>query len=138
MKFRKFFCLFLVMLMVLLSLIGCKKSDDSVVIGYIGDLSGNDAYVGVPPQLFLEDYFAELNAKGGLLGKQVKLVSYDMQPDNAVDGSLACNRLINEDKATCHYRAVLQFCCYTYGSYMQPGESSFHCYICYQRKSNSC
>lgn len=99
MKFRKFFCLFLVMLLVLLTLIGCKKSDDTVVIGYIGDLSGNDAYVGVPPQLFLEDYFAELNANGGLLGKQVKLVSYDMQPDNAVDGSLACNRLINEDKA---------------------------------------
>ncbi len=99
MKQRKFFYLLLAMLLILFTLIGCKKSDDTVVIGYIGDLSGNDAYVGVPPQLFLEDYFAELNAKGGLLGKQVKLVSYDMQPDNAVDGSLAFNRLINEDKA---------------------------------------
>lgn len=99
MKLRKFFCLFLVMILVLLTLIGCKKSDETVVIGYIGDLSGNDAYVGVPPQLFLQDYFEEINANGGVLGKQVKLVSYDMQPDNAVDGSLACNRLINEDKA---------------------------------------
>lgn len=99
MKFRKFFCLFLAMILVLIALAGCKKPDDTVVIGYIGDLSGNDAYVGVPPQLFLQDYFAEINAKGGILGKQVKLVSYDMQPDNAVDGSLACNRLINEDKA---------------------------------------
>lgn len=99
MKLRKFFYLFLAMIVILITLIGCKKADDTVVIGYIGDLSGNDAYVGVPPQLFLEDYFAEVNANGGLLGKQVKLVSYDMQPDNAVDGSLAFNRLINEDKA---------------------------------------
>lgn len=100
MKLKKIFCLFLVMILVLLTLVGCKKSDDeTVVIGYIGDLSGNDAYVGVPPQLFLQDYFEEMNANGGLLGKQVKFVSYDMQPDNAVDGSLACNRLISEDKA---------------------------------------
>lgn len=99
MKSRKLFYLFLTMILILLTLIGCKKSDDTVVIGYIGDLSGNDAYVGVPPQLFLQDYFAEVNEKGGLFGKKVKLVAYDMQPDNAVDGSLACNRLINEDKA---------------------------------------
>ena len=79
MKLRKFFCLFLTMILVLLTLIGCKKSDETVVIGYIGDLSGNDAYVGVPPQLFLQDYFAEINAKGGLLGKQVKL---SLQPSD--------------------------------------------------------
>lgn len=100
MKLKKIICLFLAVMMVMVTLIGCNKADEeTVVIGYIGDLSGNDAYVGVPPQLFLEDYFAEVNAKGGILGKKVKLVSYDMQPDNAVDGSLAFNRLINEDKA---------------------------------------
>jgi branched-chain amino acid transport system substrate-binding protein len=77
----------------------CGKTGETVVIGYIGDLSGEDAYVGVPPQLFLQDYFEELNKNGGLQGKQVKLVCYDMQPDNAVDGSLACNRLVNDDKA---------------------------------------
>ena len=91
--------LFLVIAMLIAMLSACGQSGDTVVIGYIGDLSGSDAYVGVPPQLFLQDYFKDLNSKGGILGKQVKLVAYDMQPDNATDGVLACNRLINEDHA---------------------------------------
>ncbi|NLY72223.1 MAG: ABC transporter substrate-binding protein [Tissierellia bacterium] len=99
MRRKRFLSFFLVMLLVLPTLFSCGKSEDTVVIGYIGDLSGEDAYVGVPPQLFLKDYFEQLNKEGGILGKQVKFVAYDMQPDNAVDGSLAANRLINEDKA---------------------------------------
>lgn len=99
MKTKKVLSLLLAAIMLMTLLSACKASDDTVVIGYIGDLSGNDAYVGVPPQLFLQDYFDDLNAKGGVLGKKVKLVAYDMQPDNAVDGSLACRRLVNEDHA---------------------------------------
>ena len=56
------------LLLAMLSACG-KKEDETVTIGYIGDLSGPDAYVGVPPQLMLEDYIAELNTNGGLLGK---------------------------------------------------------------------
>ncbi len=99
MKIKKIICLLLIATLALPMLAACGASDDTVVIGYIGDLSGNDAYVGIPPQLFLQDYFEEVNANGGLMGKKVKLVCYDMQPDNAVDGSLAANRLVNEDKA---------------------------------------
>jgi branched-chain amino acid transport system substrate-binding protein len=99
MKSKKLISLLLVIALVLPILGACSSQEDTVVIGYIGDLSGNDAYVGVPPQLFLEDYFEEINANGGLLGKKVVLKAYDMQPDNAVDGSLACNRLVNEDHA---------------------------------------
>lgn len=95
----KVIALFLVTMFLLPLLGACGKADDTVVIGYIGDLSGSDAYVGVPPQLFLQDYVDELNANGGLLGKKVKLVAYDMQPDNATDSVLATNRLINEDHA---------------------------------------
>ncbi len=99
MKIKKIVSLLLIAVLALTMLAACSKSDDTVVIGYIGDLSGNDAYVGIPPQLFLQDYFEEINANGGLMGKKVKLVCYDMQPDNAVDGSLAATRLVNEDKA---------------------------------------
>lgn len=83
-------------LMGMLSACGQKK--ETVTIGYIGDLSGPDAYVGVPPQLMLEDYIAELNANGGLLGKEVKLVSYDMAADNATEAVNIANRFINQDK----------------------------------------
>lgn len=99
MKTKRVIALVLCSMLLLGMLAGCGSSDDTVVIGYIGDLSGSDAYVGIPPQLFLEDYFAELNENGGILGKKVKLVAYDMQPDNAVDGVNACNRLISQDKA---------------------------------------
>lgn len=99
MKMKRIVALLLSAAMLVALLAGCGSSEDTIVIGYIGDLSGSDAYVGVPPQLFLEDYFAELNENGGILGKKVKLVSYDMQPDNAVDGVNACNRLISQDKA---------------------------------------
>lgn len=76
----------------------CSKSEDTVTIGYIGDLSGNGAYVGVPPQLFLEDYVKKLNDNGGLLGKKVELVSYDMAADNATESVNITNRFINQDK----------------------------------------
>lgn len=90
----------LAMMLALCACGGSSKTDENtVVIGYIGDLSNADAYVGVPPQQFLQDYFEELNAKGGYLGKQVKFVAYDMQPDNAVDGLNACKRLIDNDHA---------------------------------------
>ncbi len=102
MKTKKLIALLLVVVMLPFTFTACgKKDDDTVVVGYIGDLSNADAYVGVPAQLFLQDYFDELNEKGGLLGKKVKFVAYDMQPDNATDGVNATNRLINEDKAIC-------------------------------------
>ena len=101
MKAKKLIALLLAAVMLLSTFTACGGGDDTVVVGYIGDLSNADAYVGVPAQLFLQDYFDELNKNGGLLGKQVKFVAYDMQPDNATDGVNATNRLVNEDHAIC-------------------------------------
>ena len=67
MKIKKLISLLLVAVLVLPVLSACGgAADDTVVIGYIGDLSGNDAYVGIPPQLFLQDYFDEINENGGI------------------------------------------------------------------------
>ena len=47
MKIKKLISLLLVAVLVLPVLSACGgAADDTVVIGYIGDLSGNDAYVG--------------------------------------------------------------------------------------------
>lgn len=98
MKLKKRMAVLLAGVMLLTMLGACgKKDSETVTIGYIGDLSGPDAYVGVPPQLMLEDYIAQLNANGGLLGKQVKLVAYDMAADNATESVNITNRMINED-----------------------------------------
>lgn len=71
MKIKKLISLLLVAVLVLPVLSACGAADDTVVIGYIGDLSGNDAYVGIPPQLFLQDYFDEINENGGIMGKRL-------------------------------------------------------------------
>ena len=97
-KITRKIALLLAGMMLLLTMSACGgKSDDTVTIGYIGDLSGPDAYVGVPPQLMLEDYIEDLNANGGLMGKKVKLVAYDMAADNATESVNITNRFINED-----------------------------------------
>ena len=61
MKVKKIIALLLCTVFMLGAFAACGGKEDTVVIGYIGDLSGNDAYVGVPPQLFLQDYFEEVN-----------------------------------------------------------------------------
>lgn len=59
-----------------------KDSDGDVVkIGFVTYLAGDQAYVGQAAKLALEDYVTELNENGGLLGKQVKLITYDYSKD---------------------------------------------------------
>lgn len=79
---------------------GCGRADDEyAVVGLVAEITGRGAYTGVPMQLFLEDYFEELNANGGIQGKKLRLVTYDIAADAAVESVNAANRLINEDKA---------------------------------------
>lgn len=87
------------MLAAMLCLGGCGSDSDYAVIGLLCETTGRGAYTGVPMQLFLEDYFEEINANGGIQGKKLKLVTYDIATDAAVDSINAANRLINEDKA---------------------------------------
>ncbi|MGN1028190.1 MAG: ABC transporter substrate-binding protein [Faecousia sp.] len=88
------------MITMLGAMTGCGKADDEyAVVGLIAEITGRGAYTGVPMQLFLEDYFEEINAKGGIQGKKLKLITYDIASDAAVESVNAANRLINEDKA---------------------------------------
>lgn len=87
------------MLATMLCFSGCGSDDEYAVIGLLCETTGRGAYTGVPMQLFLEDYFEELNANGGIQGKKLKLITYDIAADNAVESVNAANRLINEDKA---------------------------------------
>ena len=71
-------------------------STDDVKIGFVAQITGPDSYVGQAAKLALEDHVADLNAKGGINGKKIKLIVYDSrsEPTEAV---AAAKRLIDQD-----------------------------------------
>ncbi len=75
-----------------------KAGGDTVKIGFITYLAGDQAYVGQAAKMALEDYVDELNEKGGLLGKKVEVITYDYSKDPATESVNATNKLIQQDK----------------------------------------
>jgi branched-chain amino acid transport system substrate-binding protein len=71
-------------------------STDEVKIGFVAQLTGADSYVGQAAKLALEDHVADLNAKGGISGKKVKLIVYDSRCE-ATEAVAATKRLIDQD-----------------------------------------
>lgn len=101
---KKLLSIVLVISMVF-ALAGCGGSgnkdganNDPIVIGFEGWSSGADAYMGQVAQAVLQDYIDDVNAKGGWLGREVKLVAYDISKDFS-ESINATNRLIDQDKA---------------------------------------
>lgn len=95
---RKLTALALAVLFALLPLAGCGGSSDTIKIGFVGCISGVDAYLGQTAVLALEDRVKEINDAGGILGKKVELVSYDIGLDPTPETVNATNRLIEQDK----------------------------------------
>ncbi|WP_439572022.1 ABC transporter substrate-binding protein [Phreatobacter sp.] len=72
-------------------------SDNQIVIGSIQDLSGPVAAYGKQTRNGLQMYFDELNARGGIHGRQVRLIV----EDNAYDprkALLGAQKLVNSDR----------------------------------------
>lgn len=72
-------------------------TDTEVVLGSHNDLSGPFAAFGAPAMKAAQLYFDEVNAKGGVHGRQIRLVVEDhgYQVPRAVQ---ATNKLVNRDK----------------------------------------
>jgi branched-chain amino acid transport system substrate-binding protein len=81
----------------ILPFVGCNKNKD-VVIGGVAPLTGEAATFGVSTKNGYDLAVAEWNAKGGVLGKQVKLVFADDKGDPA-EGATVYTKLIEQDKA---------------------------------------
>ena len=92
---KKLVALFLTFAM-LLGIVPAVMAEDTIKIGYEAWASGPDAYFGMVAIAALEDYIEEINAKGGLLGKKVELVWYDISKDFS-ESVNATNKLINMD-----------------------------------------
>lgn len=68
-----------------------------IKIGAILGISGRFAFVGAPQQQALEMAEEQINAEGGIAGRDVSFVIYDDEVDETKTVPLA-NRLISEDK----------------------------------------
>ena len=85
-----------VVLLTALSLTACGGSSEAVKIGVIGPLTGDYSQYGVAVQQGAELAMEEINAAGGILGKDAEIIAYDSKGD-ASEGVSAYNRLYNED-----------------------------------------
>mgnify|MGYP004544400237 FL=1 len=71
-------------------------TSNPIKIGYLAWASGADAYFGLVAIAALEDRIEEINANGGLLGRKVELVWYDISADFS-ESVNATNKLINQN-----------------------------------------
>ncbi len=82
------------------------KASDSILLGSILDTSGNfDAY-GKPMDQAMKLALAEINAGGGLLGREVEVKAYDTQSDMALYSQYA-NQLTRQDKVDVVHGGIL-------------------------------
>ena len=90
-----------IVLAVLISLflVSCKGQDggDTIKVGALFAVTGPASFLGSPEKKTAEMFVEEINAKGGILGKQVTLVVKDTGGDPAKAQALA-KQLINEEK----------------------------------------
>jgi branched-chain amino acid transport system substrate-binding protein len=89
------------------STLSCKQGmpdegASEIVIGHYASMTGSTAHFGQDTDRGVRMAIAEANAKGGVLGKQLKLVTIDTRGDSA-EAANAVNRLIDVE----HVSAVL-------------------------------
>lgn len=85
------------LLMGCFAMAGCQKGSDTIKVGLNYELSGDYAMYGLACSAGAELAFAEVNANGGINGKQLEIVKYDNKCDAAEATTLA-TKLMTQDK----------------------------------------
>jgi branched-chain amino acid transport system substrate-binding protein len=81
----------------LMILSSCTKKEDVILVGEYGSLTGDDATFGISTNKGIKMAFDEINSKGGIKGKKVKLITEDNQGKNEETAKVV-TRLITQDK----------------------------------------
>lgn len=101
---KKITAILLICIMVLtIGMTGCAKpaetpaASDTIKVGWMGSLTGDQAVWGQCEFNTVKMLFEEINAKGGVLGKQLEAIGYDTKgdPQEAVN---VAKRLTAQDK----------------------------------------
>ena len=109
MKKIKLVSLLIVVSLMLTMFVGCgggaASDGETIKIGVIAPLTGDVAVYGTAVKNGVELYFEELNAAGGIAGKQVELIVYDDQGD-ATEAINSYNKLVTADEVVAIVGAV--------------------------------
>ena len=88
------------------ALAGCRGSSSAgggdaneIVIGHYGSMTGSEATFGQSTDNGIELAIQQVNAKGGVNGKPVRLITYDDKGD-AKEAGTAVTRLVTRDKVS--------------------------------------
>lgn len=91
-------CLLLVMILITGLLSGCTNSaGNDVKVGMVYELTGNTASYGTSAADGAKLAFKEINANGGVLGKQIKIVTADNKGEPS-ESANAMTKVITQDK----------------------------------------
>ena len=99
---KKFSMLISVLLIFTMLVTACSSdtgapADETIKIGWIGSLTGDQAVWGTCESNTVKMLIEEVNAAGGILGKQVEGIYYDTKGD-AAEAVNATKRLASQDK----------------------------------------
>jgi len=79
-------------------LAGCtSKQSNTIKVGWIGSLTGDQAVWGQSELNTIKMLFDEINNNGGVLGKKLEVIGYDTKGD-ATEAVNAVKRLVSQDK----------------------------------------
>jgi len=90
--------------------LACNKKGKEIRIGGVGPLTGEAATFGLSTKNGYDMAVAEANAKGGVLGKQIKLIFADDKGDPA-EGATVFTKLIEQDKVSAIIGTVMSKVC---------------------------
>lgn len=85
------------MLTFVLAFIGCTKNDNMILVGEFGSLTGGQATFGISTNKGIKMAFDEINEKGGVKGKKIKLITEDNQ-GKTEEAAASVTRLITQNK----------------------------------------
>lgn len=83
--------------MVLPLLSACTKKSNEILIGEYGSLTGNEATFGLSTNKGIRMALDEVNEKGGVKGRKIKLITLDDQGKNE-EAASAMTKLITQEK----------------------------------------
>ncbi len=93
---RKFFFSSLIIIAAVFAFSCNKGSGDEILIGEFGSLTGSEATFGISSTNGLKLAVEEMNNSGGLLGKKIRLITYDDQGKPS-EAQTVVQRLIKND-----------------------------------------
>ena len=75
---------------------GCTKKSDEILVGHYGSMTGPTATFGISTDNGIKLAFDEINAKGGVKGRKIKLITLDTEGKSQVAAAVV-TRLITQN-----------------------------------------